>query len=330
MVDATRAWLAVIAAGSLYTIAMGVLAGMGLGALRGRLVGPGDAAGEARPRSRTRRCLAAGVLSLAALQTLCVIWAFAVEPVWPQVEELRVETPKLAPGARPVRLVLVADTHCDPRARTEPVVPDLVRELKPDVIVFAGDAVNSREGLANFRGLMTRLAEIAPTWAVRGNWEAWWFKKLDLYSGTGVKELGGRAVRVAAGGSEVWLCGGVFGEEEKSRAALKEAPRGRFSAFVHHYPEVGAAALRAGAADLALGADTHGGQVRVPLVGPLVRLSRSGEYFDIGAHRVGEGILYVNRGLGMEGGTAPRVRFMCRPEITLIEIVPAESTVAGG
>ncbi|MHC4913893.1 MAG: metallophosphoesterase [Planctomycetota bacterium] len=326
--DATRAWLAVIAAGSLYTIALGVLAGMALGALRRRLVGPGDPAAGTEPRSRTRRCLAAGVLALAVLQTLCVIWAFAVEPVWPQVEELRVETPKLAAGARPVRLVLVADTHCDPRARTESLVPELVRELKPDAIVFAGDAVNSREGLANFKGLMTRLAEIAPTWAVRGNWEAWWFQTLDLYSGTGVKELGGKAMRVAAGGSEVWLCGGVFEEGEKNRAALKEVPGGRFAVFVHHYPEVGAAALRDGGADLALGADTHGGQVRVPLVGPLVRLSRSGEYFDIGAHRVGRGILYVNRGLGMEGGTAPRVRFMCRPEITLIEIVPAEAPPA--
>ena len=323
MVDTTRAWLAVIFAGGLYAVASGVLAAVLLGALRRKLLGPGDPAAESKPPSRVRRRLAAGVLALAGLQTLCVLWAFFVEPFWPQVDRLRIETLKLAPNTRPVRLVLVADTHCDPRARTERRVPDLVRGLKPDVIVFAGDAVNSTDGLTTFKTLMTRLAEIAPTWSVRGNWEAWWFKSLDLYSGTGVRDLGGKAVRVAAGESEVWICGGVFGEEGERAAALKGVPAGRFSIFVHHYPEVGADVLRAGGADLALGGDTHGGQVRLPLVGPLVRISRSGEYFDIGAQRVGDGILYVNRGLGMEGGRAPRVRFMCRPEITLIEIAPA-------
>jgi len=33
--------------------------------------------------------------------------------------------------------------------------------------------------------------------------------------------------------------------------------------------------------------------------------------------------LYVNRGIGMEGGIAPRIRFCSRPEVTLIEIIPA-------
>ena len=32
--------------------------------------------------------------------------------------------------------------------------------------------------------------------------------------------------------------------------------------------------------------------------------------------------LYVSRGIGMEGG-APRVRFASRPEVALIELVPA-------
>jgi predicted MPP superfamily phosphohydrolase len=37
---------------------------------------------------------------------------------------------------------------------------------------------------------------------------------------------------------------------------------------------------------------------------------------------VDETHLYVNRGIGMEGGLAPRVRFWARPEVTLIEIAP--------
>jgi hypothetical protein len=33
--------------------------------------------------------------------------------------------------------------------------------------------------------------------------------------------------------------------------------------------------------------------------------------------------LVVSRGVGMERGDAPRLRFLCRPEIVIVEIVPA-------
>ena len=45
--------------------------------------------------------------------------------------------------------------------------------------------------------------------------------------------------------------------------------------------------------------------------------------FEAGLYRVENTFLYVNRGIGMEGGPAPRVRFRARPEVTLIELVPA-------
>jgi predicted MPP superfamily phosphohydrolase len=34
--------------------------------------------------------------------------------------------------------------------------------------------------------------------------------------------------------------------------------------------------------------------------------------------------MYVSRGLGMEGGKAPKVRFCCRPEVAVIDIIGKE------
>ena len=39
-------------------------------------------------------------------------------------------------------------------------------------------------------------------------------------------------------------------------------------------------------------------------------------------YREGKTSLYVNRGIGMESGNAPRVRFWARPELTVIDVVP--------
>ena len=73
--------------------------------------------------------------------------------------------------------------------------------------------------------------------------------------------------------------------------------------------------------DLQLSGHTHGGQVRLPLYGALLTLSAMGKRFEAGLYRLGEMALYVNRGLGMEGGAAPRVRFLCRPEITVFDLL---------
>jgi hypothetical protein len=197
----------------------------------------------------------------------------------------------------------------------------MISELKPDVIVFAGDAINSNAGLPVFRDCIKRLAEVAPVYAVRGNWDVWWFSHADLYSDTGVTVLDREVVRVPVAGDEIWLAGARVDSEAVIPELLTQIPSGRYAVVVHHFPETAEASIRAGA-DLVLSGDTHGGQVRLPLAGALVRISRWGGYYEMGLHNIGNGWLYVNRGIGMEGGWIPRVRFLCRPEITLIEIAP--------
>jgi predicted MPP superfamily phosphohydrolase len=65
--------------------------------------------------------------------------------------------------------------------------------------------------------------------------------------------------------------------------------------------------------------------VALPGYGALITLSRFGKRFERGLYPDADGFgfpLYVSRGIGMEGG-APRVRFASRPEVALIELMPA-------
>ncbi|MEJ2200971.1 MAG: hypothetical protein P8X63_08160, partial [Desulfuromonadaceae bacterium] len=70
--------------------------------------------------------------------------------------------------------------------------------------------------------------------------------------------------------------------------------------------------------DLILCGHTHGGQVRIPFVPPFYLPRFSGD-FVAGMYRVGPNAtpLYVNRGVGT---SIFPVRFMCRPEITLLRL----------
>jgi predicted MPP superfamily phosphohydrolase len=72
--------------------------------------------------------------------------------------------------------------------------------------------------------------------------------------------------------------------------------------------------------DLQLSGHTHGGQVRLPLIGALFTGSLYGKGFEAGRMELNNMTLYITRGIGLEGAAAPRLRLLCPPEIILWEI----------
>jgi predicted MPP superfamily phosphohydrolase len=221
-----------------------------------------------------------------------------------------------------VRVVHISDLHCDPRTRLEERLPDIIAAEHPDLIVFTGDSLNSREGLPVLRKLLPRLSAIAPTFAVRGNWDVWYWRKQELFGGTGVEELDGKAARVDVAGTSLVVAGVPFAATDRIGAALEGVPPGVFTIFLYHTPDEILDVAATNRVDLYCAGHTHGGQVALPFYGALVTLSKFGKKYESGLHREGATWLYVTRGIGMEGGPAPRVRFFARPEITVIELAP--------
>lgn len=276
--------------------------------------------GDANSLSRRYCLLRRAVFGLGGLGLLCIAYGYFIEPYWVEVTHVRIETSKLPKAARPIRIAHISDLHSDPSPRLEERLPELIANEHPDLIVFSGDTLNSRQALETARRCLTRLAAIAPTFVVRGNWDVWFWSQLDLFGGTGVRELNGEAVKVKVRESEIWLAGAPVEDSGKIRDALEALPPEAFTVFLHHYPgEIETVAQRK--VDLYCAGHTHGGQVALPFYGALITLSRFGKRFEAGLYRVDETWLYVNRGIGMEGGHAPRVRFWARPEVTVIDVV---------
>jgi predicted MPP superfamily phosphohydrolase len=282
------------------------------------------------PATRAERIAERGSLVLAAVGIFCFAYGYFVEPYWPQVTHVRVESPKLKGAQRPVRVVHISDLHCDPEPRLEERLPDLIANEHPDLIVFTGDSLNSPEGLPVLRKLLPRLASIAPTYAVRGNWDTAYWRRYELFEGTGVHELKNEAARLDVAGTTIWISGAPYaslaeppdGVPSGIRNALRDVPPEAYTLFLYHTPDEILEAAATNRVDLYCAGHTHGGQVALPLYGALVTLSKFGKKYESGLHREGQTWLYVTRGLGMEGGPAPRVRFFARPEVTVIELAP--------
>jgi len=269
------------------------------------------------PRERRARLL---FYPLAILGLACMAYARFVEPWWLEVTHVRIASPKFPPGAGPVRIVFISDLHSEAAPRLEERLPDVIAAEKPDLIFYTGDSNNSPEGIPTFQRCLARLSAIAPTFVVKGNMDRRRWNGVNHFVGTGVRELSCDAVTRTVRGVPLWI-GGV----ERTRqveSLLADSPSDVFRILLCHKPS-GADAAETAGADLTCCGHTHGGQVALPFYGALLTASSCSKRFESGLYRVNAMWLYVTRGIGMEGLGLPRVRFLARPEVTVIELVPS-------
>jgi uncharacterized protein len=102
------------------------------------------------------------------------------------------------------------------------------------------------------------------------------------------------------------------------RVAPRTSPD-RFGLAVVHSPDPAPELIALGY-DLVLAGHTHGGQVRLPIVGALVTNCSIPNRMARGLFRLGPGHVHISAGLGTSK-YAP-FRLFCRPEATLLELAP--------
>lgn len=249
----------------------------------------------------------------------CILYGKFIEPSWIDVQFVEMRSEKMTEGR--IRLVQLADTHSEATVGNERRAVEIVNGLKPDMVLLTGDYLNKENALPVFKEMLSGLRASSGIYLVKGNHDLE-MGVLDaaLKDGAAVllpntaKDLTVNKVPIRLIGMESGD-GGLL--KRLARPALKTKLKS-LTIFISHFSDLIYSADEAGV-DLYLAAHTHGGQIRMPLYGALLTMSRMGKRFEAGRYLVGRTTLYVNRGLGM---SAPRFRFLCRPEITVLDILP--------
>src|SRR4051812_42376647 len=55
--------------------------------------------------------------------------------------------------------------------------------------------------------MSNRAHQLAPTFVVKGNWDAWYWHGIDLFGQTGAQELDGNSVKLEVRGLPIWVTG---------------------------------------------------------------------------------------------------------------------------
>jgi predicted MPP superfamily phosphohydrolase len=229
-----------------------------------------------------------------------------------RLEQVQISIPGLPAPLDGFRIGLLTDLHLG-RTTPLPLVERafaLLRERRPNLVLLAGDLVSSPAGLAPLTELV---ATVAPVYAVTGNWD-YWFAELRQIPGLHLLENEG--AEVAPG---LWLAGLADvqqGEPDLTRA-LAGAPPEAVRLLLVHEPDWADQLRPADRIALQLSGHSHGGQIRLPLLGPLI-LPPAGRKYHTGRYQTPATQVYTSRGVG--AAHLP-IRIGARPEVTEITLV---------
>lgn len=246
------------------------------------------------------------------------------------IEQHTVRLERLPDAFRGMRIVQISDFHYAEftEAYFLREMVEQVNRLQPDLVVLTGDFISfgplpysySRTHMPECAAILSGIT-CGQRWAILGNH--------DMTVGTeyvtgplrehGISVLLNQFQPIERDGGRLWLAGlgsVCCGESFPDRGIPRSKTAGNDPIVVlSHEPDILPQIARYNV-DLMLSGHTHGGQVRLPFLPPLV-LPRFGQTYVEGLFREGRTQLYVNRGIGTVGTP---FRLNCPPEITVLTL----------
>jgi len=195
-----------------------------------------------------------------------------------------------------------------------------VRAMNPDIILITGDFIKTGANPAETINTISQLKAPLGVWGVPGNIDLshpeypLLLKELE---DIGVTILNNQRRTITKDGFELDLVGlDLYPREEQLRKLFNSRPPGRPEIVMVHWPYL-IEELIPYHPQLILCGHTHGGQVRLPVIGSFLARLFAKTHYDQGLFRTLNTWIYVNRGVGM---TTHPIRLFCPPEITSLTV----------
>ena len=248
-----------------------------------------------------------------------LIYAFFVEPNLLSVAKLELSFRDLPDSADGIRILQISDLHYSGDAPIYEKTLKTVEKLNPDVIVIIGDFVGNKQNYKSVEYCKRIVSLGKPVFAVMGNWDhhSFTYELVNRLEKVGVNVLINTNVEFKPyfyiAGTDDSYTG--FANLDKTFSCIPD--NGAFVLLLTHCPDIIYDAVKYHP-KLVLCGHTHGGQVKIPFTKKALYVpSKYGSRFIEGLFKIDGVYMYVNRGIG---NSHLRVRFLSKPEVTLITL----------
>ncbi|WP_310499558.1 metallophosphoesterase [Paenibacillus qinlingensis] len=243
------------------------------------------------------------------------------------MERISLSFPTLPEAFKGLRVVQFSDLHfgfhMDIKQLTK--VAQTIQAEKPDIVCFTGDLVDYEIGGQDqeIRDVLRTITATYGCYAVLGNHDYYGDVEevADVLEEGGFHCLRNKGVRLQRSNQSIWIAGveDMWEGVPNLKTALQSAKKEEWVLLLSHAPDYADVAASE-AVHLQLSGHSHGGQVRLPIIGPLASVPFGVKYpsglYQVGTHK--SLTLYTNRGIGV---SVQPIRFMCRPEITVLTLI---------
>lgn len=229
-----------------------------------------------------------------------------------------------ASPARPLRIAQLSDLHFTGQLRRE-FFDEVVRQangFQPDLVFVTGDIADEWRCLDWIGEVLGPLQARLGRFYVLGNHDRRIGDEAvlrDRIHAAGFAETGGRWIDLAWNGGTIRLTGNELPWYGKAGQLGPEPPRPAgplLKLLLSHSPDQFAWAVER-QFDIVFAGHTHGGQIRLPLLGPIIAPSRHGVRYAGGDFERDGVLMHVSRGLSSDDP----VRWNCPPELGLFEVL---------
>ncbi len=229
-------------------------------------------------------------------------------------------------------ILQISDLHIKRWSKIERLMEQIMQSVDYDIMVFTGDISVREKGAQLLRDFLKRVGRPEDIYGIHGNTEykgKFGKERREDLKWIGIKLLNNKHTLLERRDDKILLVGvdDPFTYHDDLSEALSNSPEGLFKVLLAHTPDVAGEAKDSGI-DLVLSGHTHGGQVRLPLLGvvyshlhkyhKLVSGMYEGDVLSKVLKRdAGEMRVYVSRGLGVSN--LP-FRFLAPPEMVLFTL----------
>jgi uncharacterized protein len=289
---------------------------------------------EAQPKSPMSRrkflkvsAIVTGELAIVGAGGL--VYTTQIEPNALTVTNINMPIKNLPEPFEGYRIVQISDIHAGTWMNRERLmtVVNRVNEQNADLITITGDYIT--RGKVNWIAdiLVEPLSQLkAPDGVVSvlGNHDHWTNPEAvrEILKTANIPELRNDRLILERDSGKLAICGvdDVWEKKADLDRIIERLPNDDTPAILlAHEPDFADQTAETGRFALQISGHSHGGQVRLPIIGALT-LPYLGEKYSIGQYQVRDMIQYTNRGVGM---IPPTVRLGCPPEITVFTLTQA-------
>jgi predicted MPP superfamily phosphohydrolase len=220
-------------------------------------------------------------------------------------------------------IIHLSDLHAAQFGARERRLCRILRELNGDLVVFTGDyKARKRMGEQTVMKVLDHITGCIRSrfgvLGVLGNKDGQGAG--ERIGRAGIELLSGRSRRLTLDGDSLWIAGidslPLHRIPKVLLSVTSSMPEGSFRILISHGPDVMPLARRLGYR-LILCGDTHGGQIRLPLIGAVIVKSRVSRRYCRGLVREGSSLLCISAGIGTCGFP---VRTLCPPEVRILTL----------